>query len=149
MYPTALTWARLELGTTNQTSNNDPLLINNTGNADIGVGGITVTGYDLQGTSILTDLIAAGNFSIHAVNGSTDCSGAGCLECNGTSMVNNTVAPVQVANLTAGNNSINDGTGASGQEQLYMCLRLVPLSISRQSYDTSGAATDPWVISIS
>lgn len=149
MYPTALTWATLELGTTNRTSNNDPLIINNTGNTDIVVGGITVTGNDLYGLTTITDFIGAGNFSIHAVNGSADCTGAGCLECAGTLMVNNTATGITTANITAGNNSINDGTGTSGQEQLYMCLRLVPMTLSRQTYDTSGAYTDPWTISVS
>ena len=35
MYPNALTWATLELGYTNRTSNNDPVIINNTGNKNI------------------------------------------------------------------------------------------------------------------
>src|SRR3989344_5386622 len=46
MYPTNLTWRPLTLGAFNQTSDSDPLVINNTGNKDINPGSITVTAYN-------------------------------------------------------------------------------------------------------
>lgn len=151
MSPNALTWATLELGRTNQTANNDPIRINNTGNKNIAVGGITVTGYNLQGITTLTDFINAENFSIFPVNNT---GSGGPIECNGTQMFNGTsgaAAPqtISVANITRGNNSIDDGTAASGQEELFVCLRFVPLGITRQSYDTSGLSTGPWTIAVS
>ncbi|MEK7224979.1 MAG: hypothetical protein AAB221_04765, partial [Bacteroidota bacterium] len=108
MTPSALTWSTLSLGATNQTSNNDPLVINNTGNKNIAKGGITVTAYDLQGLTTTTDFIRAKNFTAFTQNGTSSCTGAGCLECNGTIMTNATAQTLPIANITAGNNSIND-----------------------------------------
>ena len=149
MNPTALTWPTLELGTTNKTANNDPFTINNTGNKDIAAGGITVTGYDLQGTSIPTDYIRAQNFSIWHVNGSSSCSGVSCLECNGTIMVNATAEPLAYANISAANNSLAYQNETSGQENLFVCLMTVPAEIIRQSYNTAGINTAPWIITVS
>ena len=151
MYPNALTWATLELGYTNRTSNNDPVIINNTGNKNINVGGVTVAGYNLQGVTTATDFIYSGNFSIFPVNGS---GSGGPIECNGTQMVNGTsgtAAPqtITVANITRGNNTNNDETGASGQEQLFFCLRLVPSQVSRQTYSTAGVSSSPWSVAVS
>ena len=151
MYPTALTWATLELGRTNQTSNNDPLIINNTGNKNIAVGDITVAGYNLQGTSITTDFINAENFSISAVNFTVS---GGPMECNGTQMFNGssgTAAPQAIfaANITRGNNSINTNNQASGQEELFVCLRTVPFGITRQTYNTAGLSSKIWTVAVS
>ena len=149
-----LTWPTLELGTTNQTSNNDPFLINNTGNKDIAIGGFKVTGYDLWGLTNDNEYIRAQNFSVHAINGTVGCSGIGCLECNGTQLMNSTSGTanpqtLSLANMTAGNNSFNYYNGTSGQEELFVCLRFVPLGITRQSYDTSGQHSGVWSIAVS
>jgi len=154
MSPTALTWPSLELSGVNQTSNNDPITINNTGNKDIAAGGITVTGYDLQGLTTLTERIFAQNFSVHAINGTSGCTGINCLECNGTQLLNDTTGSTNpqtlaMANMTAGNNSINFANETSGQENIFFCLRVVPPELSRQSYDTSGTHTSPWTITVS
>ena len=143
MSPNTLTWPTLELGQTNRTSNNDPFIINNTGNKNINVGGVAVTAYDLQGTSVTTDFIKAQNFSIYPVNNITN------AECNGTQMINNTAQVISVANITRGNNTINYYNGTSGQEELFVCLRFVPLGITRQSYDTSGQHSGVWSIAVS
>ncbi|HLD00455.1 MAG TPA: hypothetical protein VJC39_01800 [Candidatus Nanoarchaeia archaeon] len=149
MSPNALTWATLELGDTNKTSNNDPVLINNTGNKNINVGGVTVTGYNLQGQTLATDFINAANFSIFPTNGTLGCTGVGCLECNGTMLLNATSRVVAYANITRGNNTIGSENGTSGQENLYFCLRLVPTTISRQVYSTTGAFTSAWTVAVS
>jgi len=152
MYPNALTWPTLELGRTNQTSNNDPVRINNTGNKNINVGGITVAGYNLQGVTTTTQFINAENFSVAPVNFTG--TGVGTAECNGTQMFNGTsgaAAPraIFAANITRGNNSVDDGTTASGQEELWFCLRTVPSEVSRQTYDTSGTSTSSWTVAVS
>ena len=154
MSPNALTWPTLELGSTNQTSNNDPFLINNTGNKDISIGGFSITGYDLYGLTNIDEYIRAQNFSVHAINGTIGCSGIGCLECNGTQLLNSTSGTanpqtLSLANMTAGNNSFNYYNGTSGQEELFFCLRIVPPEISRQSYDTSGSRSASWIIEVS
>jgi len=149
MYPAALTWPTLESGATNQTSNADPITINNTGNKDINVGGITVTGYDLQGQTTTTDFIRAQNFSVYDRNGTSSCSGVNCLECNGTLLQNKTAQALSTANITAGNNSRDNHTGESGQEDFFFCLRFVPTEIARQVYNTTGTQTAAWTITVS
>jgi len=149
MSPNALTWATLELGDTNKTSTNDPVLINNTGNKNINVGGVTVTGYNLQGQTLATDFINAANFSIFPTNGTVGCTGVGCLECNGTMLLNATSTGIAYANITRGNNSLNYFNGTSGQEELFVCLRLLPATISRQTYSTTGAFTSAWTVAVS
>ena len=154
MSPVSLTWPTLELGTTNRTSNSTPITINNTGNKDISAGGITISGSDLQGLTTLSQFIMAQNFSVHAINGTSGCTGVDCLQCNGTQMMNSTSGTTNpqtlaMANMTAGNNTINFQNQTSGQENLFFCLRTVPSDISRQVYDTSGQHTALWTISIS
>ena len=155
MSPTALTWPSLELSAVNQTSNNDPITINNTGNKDISAGGITVTGYDLWGLTNADEYMRAQNFSVHAINGTSACTGINCLECNGTQLLNATggVANPQtlsIANMTAGNNSFNFANQTSGQENIFFCLRTVSDKLSRQTYDTSNAQrSSPWTVTVS
>jgi len=149
MSPSALTWPSLELGSTNRTSNADPLTVNNTGNKDIATGGITVTGYDLQGVGTTTDYIRAKNLSIWHMNGSSSCSGTSCFECNGTIMFNATAEPLPYANITAGNNSGNYQNESSGQENLFFCITTVASEISRQTYNTAGANTASWTVTVS
>lgn len=150
MYPTSLTWPAVDLGAVNQTANNDPIVINNTGNDDIDVGGITFLGNDLQGVSTTTEFIRAANFSVSPRNGTNSCSGTSCFECNGTTFANNTYTPVGMANLTANNNTPNNHAETTGQEELFFCLRQVAPEISRQTYTTSaGSLTNVWTIAIS
>ena len=165
MAPSALTWATLDLGYTNRTSNNDPIMINNTGNKNIGLGGVSVSGSDLEGNGTPSysptypqSLIKAQNFSIQHFNATAtaDCnSGAGvnCYECNGTQLQNgsgDTANPqaLSYANITAGNNSLVLRNGTSGQEDLFVCLRLVPSQIPRATYDTTGNWTTAWTVTV-
>ena len=157
MSPTALTWPSLELSAVNQTSNNDPITINNTGNKDISAGGMTVTGYDLWGLTNADEYVRAHNFPVHAINGTIYplCTGINCLECNGTMLLNATLGvanpqTLSIANMTAGNNSINFANQTSGQENIFFCLRIVPPELSRQTYDTSNAQRSlPWTVTVS
>ena len=149
MSPSALTWPSIELGSTNKTSNADPLTVNNTGNKDIAAGGITVTGSDLQGVSTTTDFIRAKNLTVWHLNGSSSCSGVSCLECNGTIMVNATAEPLAYANISAANNSLNYQNQSSGQENLFFCITTVAAEISRQTYNTAGTQTAAWTVTVS
>ena len=151
MYPTSITWPSLELGTTNRTSNNDPLIINNTGNKDISVGSITVTAYSPQGIFTTTEFIDARNFTISPINSSPGCSGTACIECNGTTLLNQSAQPVISANISAGNLTLNDLFNITNgpQETLFVCIPQVPTSISRQTFATNGTHTAPWIISVS
>ena len=55
--PATLGWNSLSPGATNETSNNDPLELNNTGNVVIAVGGISINATPLTGENIKTDVI--------------------------------------------------------------------------------------------
>ena len=149
MSPADLNWPTLGLGTSNITSNTDPLTINNTGNKDIFAGGITFTGFDLEGTTTTNTYLRVQNFSVWHMNGSNSCSGVSCLECNGTQLFNGTAEALPYANITAGNNSINYQNESSGQENLFLCLRTVPLELDIQTYKTAGNHTASWTITVS
>ncbi|MCK5449539.1 hypothetical protein KAI32_01615 [Candidatus Pacearchaeota archaeon] len=135
MSPTALTWGSLNVTDTDIGSNNDPIKINNTGN-DKALS-INVTGYDLAGSEIDTQFIYAHNFTVEATAG----CGATTLMSNATSInVTSTI-------LESGNNSIAAGDDSSGQEELYFCLKGLPVDdISAQDYAASGALS--WNIQI-
>ncbi|MEK6945951.1 MAG: hypothetical protein AABW63_04135 [Nanoarchaeota archaeon] len=135
MSPTSLTWAEINLQNTDVGSNNDPIVVNNSGN-DVNLN-INVTAYNLRGEITTTQYIYANNFTIE--NASQGCSGA--------AMTNATSINVTTAILQKGNNTLNYNNDTSGQEQIYFCLKGVPSGISAQSY--SSAAYGDWIIRIS
>jgi hypothetical protein len=140
--PTSLTWATVIPSATNQTSNNDPSLLNNTCNKDIATNGVQLRGLNLHGVTTNATYIGVGNFTVDIETGSS-------LECiGGTSLVNNSFQAITSSILTAGNNSLSLGNETSGQEQLYYCVPTVPASppITAQTYST--AYLGPWVLQI-
>ena len=136
--PSALTWPTLNLTATNFSSNNDPILLNNTGNS--GNGTINTTAYNLRGETITTQFIFANNFTVGNV---TDGCGAGI---NTSIMANATSKQLNGTNFTKGNNSLNFVNQTSGQEQAFFCLRGVPQDASAQSYSSSFYGS--WVMEI-
>ncbi len=132
MGPTALTWPTILLTSTNQLSNNDPIIINNTANKDITSGNVQVTAIDMQGQTTTTEYLLAGNFTVNTADA---CDA-------GTVMVNGTATAVSGATIPAGNNS-----AGQGQEELYFCLEEVSEGISQQTYSTAGAGA--WTIGVS
>jgi len=145
MGPSTLNWTGISPGATNQTSNNDPLLLNNTGNDVIDATGIAINSSNLRGETTPTEALWAGNFSADWDTGGS-CTGADCTECGGTTMVKAAYTALTVANLTKGN--YTDGNG-EGQEELYVCLRLVGSELSTQSYSTANETEWNWIIQIS
>ncbi len=132
MSPTAMAWPALSLTDTDTGSNNDPVVVNNTGNA---VGSsINITGLDLQGVTITSEYIYSENFSVGIVTEG----------CSGTVLVNDTSTGIASSALEKGNNSINAGDATSGQEELFFCLKGLPQEISSQDYSSAG--TGPWTI---
>ncbi|MBI2451564.1 Ig-like domain repeat protein [Candidatus Pacearchaeota archaeon] len=134
MSPNALTWASLSAGALNTLSNNDPILINNTGNKN--VTNITINAINLIGEQNGAYNIPAANFTV-SITDSCD---------SGTIMGNNSQIQVGSAILPRGNNSLNYGNETSGQEQFYFCLEEVPQSIPSQPYSTSAGGA--WTITI-
>ena len=132
MSPTSLSWPAVGLQSADVGSNNDPVVINNTGNDESL--SVNVTAYDLQGEQTTSEYIYANNFTIGI-------SSEGCL---GTVMSNATAIAISSAVLNKGNHSLNDGS--TGQEQIYFCIKGVPPTISSQSY--SSSVFGPWGIGI-
>ncbi|MBI3623061.1 hypothetical protein HY212_03200 [Candidatus Pacearchaeota archaeon] len=125
MSPTSLGWDQIVTWQTNVGSNNDPILINNTGNDE--VLDTNVTAYNLRGETTTTEFIYAANFSIQNIS----------QGCSGTTMANATSKNITSALLQRGNNSLNYGNFTSGQQNLYFCLTGLPSSLSQQSYSSS------------
>ena len=145
--PSSLAWPGLAPASTNKTSNNDPLVLNNTGNDVIDAGGITINSSDLRGETTSSQKINASDMSVfHGTGGS--CSGASCTECGGSVMNRSVFNAVTGANLTAGNFTINNGN--TGQEELYFCIRLLASSsiLSAQSYSTANETEWSWIVQI-
>ncbi len=137
--PANLTWAILLPGDINKTSNNDPILMNNTGNQNITVGNIQLNTTDLKGQVDNTKSLYAGNFTV-----GLDTGGTPPVECSGTTMASSVYTAVGGANLTRGNFTINNGV--TGQESLYFCLKLVGSELSSQTYSTN--AMGAWTLKI-
>ena len=139
--PTSLTFPSVSPGNTNQTSDNDPTLINNTGNFDVTSGNVQVNAINLQRQDISTDFIFAANFSVGNATG-----GGPPAECGATSLVNGTDTGITNTILPPGNNSLNNQNSTSGQEQLFYCIKNIPSDISSQTYSTTGLGS--WTIKI-
>jgi hypothetical protein len=132
--PLALTWPSVSPGDNNQTSSNDPTVVNNTGNYN---GTVTITGVNLLGEVDSDQVIYAGNFTVST--SSSDDSPPN-TECAGDRLQNNSV--VDVSNSVANRGNLSRG-GGIGQEELYYCLTDVP-SISSQTYSTDQGGS--WTV---
>jgi len=134
--PTSLGWDEVGLAVANEGSNNDPIVINNTGNDE--PININVTALNLQGEETTSQYIYAHNFTVE--NATEGCSGSA------TTMSNATSLNITSAILYRGNHSLNHLNATSGQEQTYYCLKGVPQDIGPQSY--SSAAYGAWTITV-
>ncbi len=139
MAPTSLTWPSISLTSTNQTSNNDPIVVNNTGNKDIADGSLTVTAINLRGEATTSQYLNVSNFTIDI-----DTGGTPAAECDGTKMVNGTATGITGATLNAGNHSVGAG---QGNRSLYFCLVQVTAGTTQQSYSTAAGGT--WTVTVS
>lgn len=141
--PVSLTWPGVSQGQGNQTSNNDPIVVNNTANNVYS--NVTITGINLVGADP-SYIIDARNITVDNETGGSGCSGAGCNECavyptgaSGTRLINATERQIVNSTLGRGNYSVNNfGTG---QEQLYFCMPEVPSNIISQTYATPQSWT--------
>ncbi len=146
---TALTWPSVSPGATNQTSDNDPTYINNTGNYNA-TGNIAVTAYDLYGATGAS--INASNFTVDIDTGNS-CSGGACTECDGAVLANGTDtqldgsgAPLIV--LEAGNVTDDAQNNVIANATLWYCLFEVPGTLPSQTYSTSEAGSSDWIIKL-
>lgn len=122
--PSSLTWPTLTAGQTNILSNNDPTVINNTGNYQ---GAILMTARDLVGQTNPSQIISVSNFRAGPNTGS---------ECSAAQLQNATQVSISGSSLPR---------GPSATEEIYYCLTSVP-SVTAQSYSAQGA--NAWTIEI-
>ncbi|MCX6742536.1 MAG: right-handed parallel beta-helix repeat-containing protein [Candidatus Pacearchaeota archaeon] len=137
--PNAISFLTITPGTENVTSNNDPSLLNNTGNANIPLNNISIRALDLYGEDNQSYFINSANFSIDIETGSV-------AECAGDSLSNNSYVNITGSILPAGNNSLNYGNETSGQEQLYYCIKQISTTLIAQKYSTNFLGS--WIIQI-
>ncbi len=147
--PNNLTWASLGAGATNQSSSNDPLVLNNTGNQPVGnasgTSNISVNATNLRGETNNLYSLYANNFSVGPITGS--CPGPACDECGGGFAGNFSLSRyANMSNMTLpkGNYSVQDGS--TGQEQMFFCLRIVGADLISQAYSTVNMS--PWTVKI-
>ena len=138
--PASLTWASLSPSQTNQTSNNDPLVLNNTGNKNITSGNVQINATNLRGETDSSKAIWAGNMSVAILTGSS-------IECNENTNQTAAFSPGLFTNATnatlmVGNHSVSD----VGNRNLYFCIRTIGSELSSQSYSTSNEGS--WTIKI-
>ena len=136
--PTSLSWPGLAPGSSNKTSNNDPLILNNTGNYNISLNEIGINATDLLGETDSNFGIWAGNISVSTFTGSS-------VECNTSSIKMNSSIFTNITSsiLTKGNFTTNNGTA---QEELYFCIRTIGSELTAQSYSTANKGS--WTVRI-
>ena len=122
--PKSLTWSAVSPSANNQTSDNDPTYVNNTGNYN---GTLQVSAIDLYGETTTSEKLPASNFTVGLTTGALnpECSTA-------IKLVNNSAQTVTSSNSNPGN--LTEGGGA-GQELIYYCIPEVP-PLSSQVYST-------------
>lgn len=128
--PTTLTWASLTAGSTNQSSTNDPMLLNNTGNVNKF---ININSTNLRGESTPGLALWAGNFTVNVSRSFP-----------GVNMTDHTYVNITSAALPKGNFTINNN--ATGQEQLYFNIYRVGSELIAQTYSTTNEST--WTVQI-
>lgn len=133
--PTGLTWLNQPITVTNASADNDPVLVNNTGNYVTGTG-VQINASDLVGVSNSAYWINAENFT--AANVSTATS---------NHLANNTNVTALNAVLGRGNNSLNYLNSTSGQEQVYFYLEAMNQNLIQQTYSTTAGAHE-WIFSL-
>ncbi len=147
MGPAALTFNSIANGATNQTSTNDPLILNNTGNFyfDLTTGNISVNASDLAGESTGSYRLYAQNFTIGNTTG-----GSPPIECGTASnsffMNNETYRNITSAKLPFGNLSAG---GGAAQSNLYVCLTFAGNELTSQAYSTGGPnSRGAWTVKV-
>lgn len=129
--PDLLMWGNLDTSALNQTADNDPTIINNTGNYN---GAVYVTGYNLLGETEPLDVLGVNNFSVSSTDGNE------CGVLTSDILSNDTPQTIDDSNSNPGNLSMGGGVG---QETLYYCIREVP-TIPSQIYSTENS--NSWII---
>ena len=124
--PSSLSWSTLLTGQTNIPANNDPTIVNNTGNVDGNI--IFMTGHNLTGELNPTEKIPSYLFRAGGVSGS---------ECSLSVPLNDS--------LIQWISNVNLPRGPGAVANIYYCLSSVPF-VSSQNYSAKGS--NAWIIQI-
>ncbi|MEK6919256.1 MAG: hypothetical protein AABW73_04440 [Nanoarchaeota archaeon] len=135
--PATLAFNSLSGGSTNTTSTNDPVILNNTGNYhfDPTTGNISVNATSLVGETNSAYSLYGGNFTVgtYGADSTVNC---------GNSTWSHFMSRSVFVNLTTTNSSLPYGNlsagGGAGQGNLFVCLTLAGGEISSQAYSTNG-----------
>ena len=130
--PSVITWQSIISGSFNQTSDNDPAIINNTGNANLT---IQINATNLLGEDYPEEIIFAGNISV-----STNTGGSPPAECSGTTLSAGGFIDIANAVLSPGNLS-----AGLGKQNLYYCIKEIG-DISSQVYSTRDSGS--WTVRV-
>ena len=137
--PATTTFASISPGISNTTTNNGPLLLNNTGNYAVTAGNLLINSTNLRGETNSTFAIWANNMSVGNQSGSNSC---GSQAQNATAMSLDAYANLNTV-LNRGNFTYNNGTAQAG---LYTCIRFVGNELPSQAYSTSNESG--WTLKI-
>lgn len=127
--PDQINWTAITPGGTDAKADNDPTTVNNTGNYE---GTLNVTGLDLYGETVTSEVFGVNNFTSGVVD---DCTASGVYLGNASQVL------IPSSDANPGNLSLG---GGAGQEELYYCIPNVP-SLSSQQYSTNNLGS--WIIS--
>ncbi len=128
---TQLNWTGIYPAANNETPDNDPTIVNNTGNYNQT---ISLLGLDLHGLTITDEEFGVGNFTAEVVN-------ASCGTGDSVYLVNDSIVSITSSEANKGN--LTSGSG-SGQEEVYYCIPTVP-QLSTQEYSTYQIGS--WIVS--
>jgi len=144
--PTNLTWSGMGPGAVNQTSNNDPFNLTNTGNQPVGTttgtSNISINATDLKGETNNAYSLFANNFSVGLTTGGSP--PAECSDSVKSNFSKNIFANVSGAFLPKGNYTVGDTT--TGRDQLYFCLKIAGSDLTSQAYSTVNMSA--WTVKI-
>ncbi len=139
IHPGAFTFPSINPGASNTTSNNDPLVLNNTGNYhfDTTTQNLSINATNLLGETNNAYKLYAQNFTVGNTTG-----GSPPIECgtpNNSFFMNNSIAKnITSSVLPYGNLSAGSGTAESN---LYVCLTFAGNDLTSQAYSTGGSGS--------
>jgi len=129
--PNTLSWS-IASGSINKPANNDPMIVNNTGNVNFT---LEINSTNLYGEINTSEAIYAGNMSVSVNNGGTPAA-----ECFDVILSAGKFVNITNSILNPGNNSAGEG-----QEELYYCIKYVGF-VDWQNYSTQQSGS--WTIRV-
>lgn len=134
--PPTIDFPTVVQGQTNIISNQNTTVTND-GNFEVPEdGGFSIKSQNLNGTTIITEIIPGDNFN------STGSSGAATV-CTGGTQLSTGVA-INIPNVDLGRGAV----APQNTEDIAHCLTLVPIGISTQTYTTALPGGTPWIFEI-